>query len=92
MTTSFLALGAATTVATADALSVAPIDIWEKFGIVGFLILVTITLYRDWRKREEKMSELHERTVMALQHVADVIGRCEGHGGFNQHSNSGDSK
>lgn len=45
---------------------------WDKLGIIGFLTLGIIALYRDSLSRQKRFEDIMERAVAAMQKMTDV--------------------
>ena len=66
-----------TVAAGVDAATSLPIEVWEKFGVVGLLILAVVAIYRDGKKDKAKLTELLERAIAAMQENTDVLKHCK---------------
>lgn len=49
---------------------------YEKFGIVGLLVLAVVAIWRDGSRRTDKLERIIESNTSALTEVRDAMRDC----------------
>ncbi len=59
-----------------EAVSSVPIDVYEKFGIIGLLIFAVYALWLADQKRQTKLENIIKENTRALTEVRDILRMC----------------
>ena len=60
-----------------DTVSSAPVEIYEKLGIIGLLVIAVYVLWLADQRRQSKLEKIIEENTKAMTEVRDVLRFCQ---------------